>query len=180
MKKSGTRITYSPTDLARFMENEFITWMDRFYSEFPAEAAPDKNAAEMEILIRRGFQHEEAALRGFKEATGSVFEVLQDEDRYQNTIQAMRTGHQIIYQAALQRDAFAGYADFLVRADRPSELGNHSYDVCDARLAHSAKPYFVIQLCCYADLLECIQGRRPDHLTVLLGNGAQARFRTDD
>ena len=180
MKKSGTRITYSPTDLARFMENEFITWMDRFYLEFPAEVVPDEKAEEMEILIRRGFQHEETVLKGFNEATGGVFQVSQGDDRYQDTIQAMRAGHRVIYQAALQRDVFAGYADFLVRVERPSGLGNHSYEVCDAKLAHSAKPSFVIQLCCYADSLECIQGLRPDHITVLLGNGSQARFRTDD
>ena len=162
------------------MENEFITWMDRFYLEFPAEVVPDEKAEEMEILIRRGFQHEETVLKGFNEATGGVFQVSQGDDRYQDTIQAMRAGHRVIYQAALQRDVFAGYADFLVRVERPSGLGNHSYEVCDAKLAHSAKPSFVIQLCCYADLLEGIQGRRPNHLTVLLGNGSQARFRTDD
>src|SRR5881396_3014446 len=143
MKKSGTRITYSPTDLARFMENEFITWMDRFYLEFPAEVAPDEKPEEMDILIRRGLQHEESVLRGFNEASGSVFQVSEGDDRYQDTIHAMRAGHQIIYQAALQRDVFAGYADFLVRVERPSELGNHSYEACDAKLAHSSKPYFV-------------------------------------
>ena len=100
------------------MENEFITWMDRFYLEFPAGVAPDENAAEMEILIRRGFQHEETVLKGFNEATGSVFQVSQGDDGYQDTIQAMRAGHQVIYQAALQRDVFAGYADFLLRVER--------------------------------------------------------------
>src|ERR1019366_3229320 len=35
MKKDGT-LFYSPTDLIRFMESPFATWMERFNLEFPA------------------------------------------------------------------------------------------------------------------------------------------------
>jgi uncharacterized protein len=42
------------------------------------------------------------------------------------------------------------------------------------------KPYFAVQLCCYADMLEALQGRRPEHIGIILGNGDRKPLRTDD
>ena len=41
MRKDGARYRFSPSDLINFMRSEFITWMDRFYREFPDEIEPD-------------------------------------------------------------------------------------------------------------------------------------------
>ena len=32
------------------------------------------------------------------------------------------------------------------------------------------KPYFAIQLCCYAEMLESEQGRRPEKVAIVLGD----------
>src|SRR5437870_13834098 len=53
---------------------------------------------------------------------------------------------------------------FLSPCKSTSKLGNHSYEVWDTKLARRAKPYFVIQLCCYAEMLEAIQGFRPEFI----------------
>ena len=55
----------------------------------------------------------------------------------------------------------AGYPDFLVRVASPSDLGAWSYEPWDTKLARHTKPYFLVQLCCYAEMLESAQGVRP-------------------
>ena len=81
-------------------------------------------------------------------------------------------------------DDFAGYPDFLVRVAPPSDLGAWSYEPWDTKLARHPKPYFLVQLCCYAEMLERAQGVRPPccgWLLVQLDISLRAReFRTDD
>ena len=46
-----------------------------------------------------------------------------------------------------------GRPDFLLKVDRPSRFGAHSYVVADAKLANEAKARAVLQLCAYSELL---------------------------
>ncbi len=46
----------------------------------------------------------------------------------------MRDGADIMYQAALADDTWAGRADFLRKVDSPSDLGSWSYEVIDTKL----------------------------------------------
>ena len=80
----------------------------------------------------------------------------------------------------MRSGAFAGFPDFLVRVDGDSALGAWHYEVWDTKLARHPKPYFLIQLCCYADMLEAAQERRPREVQVVLGTKEARRFRTDD
>jgi len=52
--------------------------------------------------------------------------------------------------------------------------------VWDTKLSSSLKASFVIQLCCYAEMLDAMQGVKPEHITVALGNGEQEILRTSD
>ena len=65
-------------------------------------------------------------------------------------LDAMRRGVEVIHQAALVGDGIGGYADFLERVERPSTLGDWSYEVSDAKLARITKTYFLVQLSAYA------------------------------
>jgi uncharacterized protein len=84
----------------------------------------------------------------------------------------------VVYQACLQGNGFSGYADFLIRTD--AGQSRLDYAVWDTKLARQAKPYFVIQLCCYADMLEAMTGRRPSRIGLVLGDGEERGFRTED
>ena len=75
----------------------------------------------------------------------------------------------ISFQAYLENGPLNGIADFLVRAPGRSELGDFHYQAWDAKLAHRSKPYFLIQLCAYAEMLEEAQDRLPGHVGVVLG-----------
>ena len=50
----------------------------------------------------------------------------------------------------------------------------------DTKLARSAKPLHVIQLCFYAEQLGRIQGRLSEHVHVELGSGERETLRTAD
>jgi predicted RecB family nuclease len=94
------------------------------------------------------------------------------------TLDAMRAGADAIYQAVLfDGDRWRGYADFLERVERPSALGAWSYEVADTKLARSVRPYFLIQLCLYSELLEAGQGARPEEVHLVLGSGERESFR---
>ncbi len=68
---------------------------------------------------------------------------------------------------------WGGRADFLVRVDKPSDLGPWSYEVVETKLARSTKAHAIIQLCFYSDLLSTIQGVVPNYMHVVLGGGAK-------
>ena len=66
-----------------------------------------------------------------------------------------------------------GRADFLRRVEKPSALGDWSYEVVETKLARSTKARAIIQLCFYSELVGEIQGVLPDYMHVVLGGGAQ-------
>jgi predicted RecB family nuclease len=99
------------------------------------------------------------------------------------TKEALISGADVVYQGFLEQMPFRGLADFLVKVPNDkgnSLLGDFHYEVWDTKLSRQAKPHFVIQLCCYADMLYDIQGCYADEMAVVLGNNEIVRFRLDD
>jgi len=76
-----------------------------------------------------------------------------------------------VYQPVFLDGDRNGRADFVKRVDKPSKLGNWSYEVIEAKLARSTKVRAVIQLCHYSLLLSKLQGADPDWMHVVLGGG---------
>ena len=111
------------------MENEFITWMDRYFLEFPGEVQPDEDREEDKIFQKLGYQHEAKLVQRFTQQGHEVVEIQNGRDSCERTTSAISEGGEIVYQAALRNGQFTGFSDFLVRVTRPSKLGNHSYEV---------------------------------------------------
>jgi len=182
MRSLGRQLTFAPTDLARFSDNPYVTWMDRLALERPGQVTPDEDPDELKIIGNLGMEHERTFLDRLRGEGRDVEEIPEgDMDaRARATEAALRSGADVVYQGALASGPFAGVADFLVRVDEPSELGGFSYEVWDTKLARKAKPYFLFQLCCYAEMLEQLQGKRPGRVVVVTGDGKRRPFRTDD
>ena len=179
--KAGGPLVYSPSDLITFMDSAFDSWMERFYADYPDEVTPDERDESLEILAKHGNTHELAFLKQLQKEGYDIAEIhTNNESARLETIAAMRQGREVIYQGFLQADEFAGLSDFLVKVDGASELGDFHYEVWDTKLSKKAKPYFIIQLCCYAEMLECIQGRLPGSVRVVLGDLTQKEFRTSE
>jgi Predicted nuclease (RecB family) len=91
------------------------------------------------------------------------------------TLAAIHAKAGVIYQAALGNGRFAGFADFLMLD------GCGRYQVWDTKLAHSPKPYYAIQLCCYADLLAEMAGAPiSEKFGLILGTNEKVEFRLED
>src|SRR3954454_12103443 len=93
----------------------------------------------------------------------------------------MREAREVIHQGCLGRGGWVGYPDFLVRVDDlPSDLGDWSYEVHDAKMGSEPKPDHVFQLLFYTDELERLQGVRSRRMHLILGSGERPWFDPDD
>ena len=174
--------TYSPSDLVLFERSAFASWMARLAVDKPEQLAGIEKDQDkmMSLLADKGLQHEGHYLEQFKQDLGAdnVCKISEDkETRAAETIKAMQAGYQVIFQAYLERDNFAGSADFLIKKAGHSNLGDYYYEAWDTKLSLSTKTYFIIQLCCYSWMLETAQGKVPEHAVVVLGNKKQDTYR---
>ena len=195
MQKIENELVFSPHDLVAFLEGDFASWMDRLYFEMksghcaavegkspflrPDFLKPDEEDEEMQLVQRKGHEHEAKALATLKAEFADLIEIGQDQYGFQKTMEAIQAGRSMVYQGCLRDGRFLGYPDFLRRAEGSSNLGGFHYEPWDTKLAKSAKPYFVIQLCAYADMLESIQKYRPRGFTFIFGDDTRVQFRTD-
>ena len=164
----------SATAIANFLTCQHLTALDRAEAagELKKEFFPDPG---LELLIRLGLEHEQAYLNGLREEGLGIVEIPTETSRADAvaaTIAALHEGVDVVYQPAFVDGYSYGRADFVKRVDKPSKLGNWSYEVIEAKLARSTKIRAVIQLCHYSLLLSKIQGADPDWMHVVLGGGA--------
>ncbi|HBY06058.1 MAG: hypothetical protein UV38_C0002G0187 [candidate division TM6 bacterium GW2011_GWE2_42_60] len=188
-KDENGKIIYSPSDLKNFIESRFITWMDRYYLEFPNQVKPDDYDELLKIRFRKGYEHEGDYLDKLKSEGRDVVEISQGDrspearkNSSDSTKKAISEGREIIYQAYLSSEdaegnQLAGYADFLFRVNGDSRLGNYHYEPWDTKLASKVDLYFIVQLCAYAEMLEAIQSVLPKCAHVILGNGEVKSFK---
>lgn len=185
MKREGDRIILSASDLMRFQGCRHATtldlaWLDRGDGQFGGIGPkPDDESAT--LLQAKGDAHERAFLADLKASVTGVEEIETKRAPFAAahtmTRAALKAGRPIIYQAALAGSAWAGYADFLARVERPSKLGDFSYEVIDTKLKRSPSPSHVLQLALYSDLLADLQGASPEHIHVVLGDRTRATLR---
>ena len=166
------------------MESKFITWMERYNLKFPGEVQPDEADEFLELLQKKGIKHENDFLEQLKKEDRLVTEISRNDNSIRDTESAIFDGKEIIYQAHLKSEKeniqFAGYADFLFKVEGCSKLGDYHYEPWDTKLAKKPKPYFIIQLCAYAEMLESIQGVLPKQLHIVLGDGKVKSFHTNN
>lgn len=183
MQKTDKGVLYSASDLVNFLDCEHLTELDRQHLDTPQEKAEDD---EQTMLLRsKGFTHEKKFADLLKSRHSSFVDIVthvgKDYDkRVQATIDALKEGVNVIYQATFRDGDFIGHADFLLKVDISSNLGNHSYEVIDTKLARSTKAKFIIQLAFYSDLLGKAQGVPPRMMHVVLGDMSEANYRVAD
>jgi len=178
MYKEKDQLVFSPSDLVRFMESPYSAWMERYHLEFPGSLTPDEPTAELTLAAETGNRHESAYLTELQ-GKGTVTVIERNRDAEAATARAIEAGAEVIFQACLRHGRFRGYADFLKRVGVDAE-GRHHYEVWDTKLARSAKPTYLVQLCCYAEMLAPLQGRLPKRIGVVLGSGDSPAFNTDE
>ncbi|HXF97944.1 MAG TPA: TM0106 family RecB-like putative nuclease [Gaiellaceae bacterium] len=180
LASDGT-IRLSPSDLANHLACPHLTTLELAVQRGEL-AKPQPDNPYGDLLRAKGEAHEQAVLARYEAEGRRVLRLPRYEDpgfdaeqALRRTEEAVRAGEaDVIYQAHLADGPWRGFADFLERQP------DGTYEPVDAKLARSAKPGHVLQLCVYAAALERIQGRLPERAHVELGTGERQSFRTAD
>ena len=172
MQLVGRRILLSPSDLTGHLACPHLTTLALRVARGELEKPPSSEQAE--LVFRKGLEHEEGYL-GRLEAEGKSVVTITLDDGFEAaaaaTEAAIRAEVDVVYQGVLLDSGWRGLADFLERRE------DGGYEAVDTKLARSAKPAHILQLCFYSEQLGRLQGREPEWMHVLLGSGERASFR---
>jgi uncharacterized protein len=184
MQLIANRLVFSPTDLTHFLACEYLS---RLETEVANGRVLEKyRPAEADLLAAKGDAYERAHLEQFEGRglhilrIGETANQFDWDTRARETHAAMIAGVDVIYQGVLVNQEWRGKADFLVKVNTPSALGDWSYEAWDAKLARHAQPSHLLQLAYYSERLAVLQGREPEWMHLFLGTGEQVRFRYRD
>ncbi|GAB5499054.1 MAG: TM0106 family RecB-like putative nuclease [Pseudohongiellaceae bacterium] len=188
MQRHSDKVKFAPTDLGNFLSCRHLSLRDLAVANGEVER-PVRFGPVLDELKARGAAHETAYLHFLRDQglsiAGSEDEWQSSEsmeDKNANTLKAMKSGVDVVYQPNLASESWSGRADFLRRVEVPSQLGGWSYEVVDTKLARDTRAGTVLQLCVYTHLLEKLQGFRPAHMHVVMpgSNFEPETYRTDE
>ena len=177
MQRVDGRLVYSATDLVGYLECRHLATLERA-SAWGHLTRPVREDKVLDRIAQRGIEHEQSFLESLRSEGLAVAEIKRHDDlSYEErrsrgrdeTLAAMREGVDVVFQAVLFDGRRLGYADFLRRVERPSDLGAWSYEVWDTKLARHAKASAVLQLCLYSDMVLELQGVQPQEMHLALG-----------
>src|SRR6267143_6517612 len=121
------RLIVSPTDLTVFLECEHLTQLELSAARGELKR-PEREDPELELLARRGLEHETQHLDGLRATNVRIVEfafpdgtLASLQEAHAQTVAAMREGADVIYQATFFDGRWRCHADFLLRVDRPSK-----------------------------------------------------------
>jgi len=183
MQEQNGRRLYSASDIVSFLECEhsISLALRNFTDPVPKNEGEDEQA---ELVAAKGIAHEQRYVSLLREQGRSFVDVTEagasPHSRARRTEEAMQAGVDVIYQATLVHGEYLGYADFLVKVNRPSKFGNYSYEVEDTKLARSVRGKFIVQLAFYSWMLAWTQKAVPEMMHVVLGSGQRASYRVAD
>ena len=172
-----TPLVVSATDLTGFLACEHLLTLEREAAQ-GVRAKPERDDPELEILWRRGDEHERSHLarlrsegRTIAEITPSAYTLAELDALQAETLAALRSGVEVVYQGTFFDGRWRGHADFLLRVESPSALGPYSYEVADTKLARRVKAAALLQMCAYSEALGRLQGKEPESMHVVIGDG---------
>ncbi len=174
MRRSGTELTLSATDLSGFSECQHKSVLELAVA-FGKLDRPGENEIERRLLEKRGFEHEARVFEHLVATHRDVVEISMGPGEAaraaaaRDTEAAMARGAQLIAQGVLLGEHWFGRPDFLLKVARPSRFGAHGYVVVDAKLANVAKARAVLQLCAYSELLSELQQCEPELFYIAPG-----------
>ena len=174
MHLHADRLHLSPSDVTAFLACEHLTTLSLALARGELER-PEVENEQAELIFRKGIEHERAYLESLRADGLTVLEIDDPRGDYEGaartTADAIRAGEfDVIYQGVLADDGWRGVADFLLRQP------DGTYEALDTKLAHSAKPAYILQLLFYSDELARIQRPADRKIHVLLGSGEQVTF----
>jgi predicted RecB family nuclease len=169
MQSIGSLLRFSASDLVGHLDCHHLTALDAAVARGSMQK-PKIYDPVLETLVERGRAHERQYVESLKLSGLSVVEIEGGgvtSSQVDQTLAAMRSGSDVIYQGAFIQGVWGGRTDVLRRVEVPSALGSWSYEVTDTKLSRETKGTTVLQLSLYSDLLAFAQGRLPEHMYVV-------------
>lgn len=180
-KDSSGEYIFSATDLLNFLECRHLSFLD--HKNLTEKMVKTEASAVNKLLQEKGFLHEANFIRTC-DVEGKVLQKIPKKltlkERARLTIEALKSGADVIYQGVLYQGCWRGDVDFLIKTNIPSCLGDYSYEVLDTKLAKNPKPSHVMQLCVYSNLLEEAQDVRPLQMHLVMGDEKEVSFKVND
>ena len=169
MRITDGQVRFGAGDLVNHLACRYLTELNTQMAE-GVLAAPGDRDPMLDLLQQRGLAHEEGYIQHLEESGRQITRIEGvglSQTAVDATLEAIRSGSQVIVQAALSEGSWGGRADVLRRVDVPSNLGNWSYEVIDTKLARETKCGAILQLSLYSDLVRAIQGKLPEFMYVV-------------
>lgn len=187
-EKNKNQRIYTSSDLVNFLGCYHATFLnlksltDKKLSEYLKSS--ESNDSIKHLLQKKAFKYKNSCLQKFKTVFKNITQIpthLSLEKRNELTIEAMKAGKDMIYQAVLLDKPWSATVDFLVKSQElSSSLGSYSYEAHDIKLGHVAKPEYILQICTVSYLLEQQQNKRPEYMYLTLSHGKSEYFKTSD
>jgi predicted RecB family nuclease len=172
-ERHGT-VYVSATDLANHLSCRHLTTLDIRLAKREIAASSWENP-HLVVLRQRGLEHERSYIDDLRARGLSLVDLSNEpeESAGKATQAAMIGGAQAIVQASFASGDWRGRADVLLRVEqreKPSQLGNWSYEAVDCKLARETKCETILQLCLYSELVGELQGVAPEFFHVIRPN----------
>lgn len=176
------QLVLAATDLTNHLACPHLTQQRLAIARGERSRPPKDEDPHAELIRRRGDDHETEQLQRLSDECGGHLDLTTDDEfprtrqaldaAADRTLQAMREGAPLIYQAHFFDGHWQGRTDFLRKIEAPSAFDGYAYEVLDTKLARQVKPAVVHQLSLYNRLLARVQGYEPSHAHVVLGDAS--------
>ena len=166
MRKAHNQIIFSASDLSNHIHCKHLTNLNYDVVQGLKDKPISTNRV-LDVLRERGINFENSFLSDLETKGYVIIKISQDDpEARQRTIDAMSKGVDYIYQARLSNDKWQGWADFLIKVNQPSDLGDWSYEVIDTKLSTETRAGTILQIALYSEIIAEIQGVLPENMYV--------------
>ena len=170
MKFKDKSILISPSDLNNFVSCKYLIINEIKYLKKLIKK--NEETIDQKLWKKYGLDHEKKYLEIFKKDYKKIVSINQDETeeiRNKKTIDAIKSGYDLIYHGFLIDDNFRGEVDFLIKTEKPSDLGDYSYVVYDTKVSRKPRPRHIYQITAYSHMLSKVQGVLPEKMYLIDG-----------
>ncbi|MBI2220393.1 MAG: TM0106 family RecB-like putative nuclease, partial [Acidobacteria bacterium] len=174
MRVTDDTVVLAATDLANFLACKHRTGLDLAAAMGTIDPPETRLDAALQLLRERGIKHERAYVDHLRGQGLNIVEIATDESpdvRVARTLEALKSGADVIYQGAFAGKGWTGYADILRKVPCGTgvrtSLGEYQYEPYDTKLARETRGGTILQLALYTELLAEVQGATPQRFFVV-------------
>ena len=136
---------------------------------------PNYSNRTTDVLRKKGEEFEAAYLQLLTTSGLSVVSIDKaDPNAHAKTLSAMDRGVDVIYQGRLEDGQWQGWADFILKVNKPSANWDWSYEITDTKLSNNTKASTLVQIGLYSMMIAKMQGSVPEKMHVKKPEGDES------